>query len=334
MANRTISLKNAIFANNAAPELPPNPVANTAYRNASATTSDIGAGWPFFAKFASGLSNEVVYRISGVVNDMERGGIAAYSANTDYVVGGLCRGGTSNKIFKALQASGPNSGGAKDPDMNNPTYWSEFGSSGDVLSQNLADVGIYPNTKTGTSGDLNTYTTQGFYFLPSTLTLTNNPAGTTGGILVVYKSATNVVQQMFFDFGNIIYFRIYSTSWQAWGSFVTSSQLSDNSMVPNHAGRITLSVGTYVPQGTDFGPVYQAPSNGVIWGIFNRNGDGTTDIYIKINTIQYRFWSSLFYYNNSFGPSSFLVKKGDQISMYRTDNVDSLAQLYFIPSIS
>lgn len=119
---RDISLQGAVFAKDAATVIPPSPVVGTTYRDETLNVAEAGKGWPFKTIVDSAEFNEMLYRVSGVLNDVEKRGLLDWSSLTDYPVGGLTRGATNGVLYECIVANGPNSGGTQEPESN-PTHW-------------------------------------------------------------------------------------------------------------------------------------------------------------------------------------------------------------------
>ena len=127
--SRTVSLAGLIFGSSATviPPTPASPNVGTPYRNTNLNKTTAGNGWPFATVVDSADFNELMYRITTVLDAIEVQGILFWSAATDYVTGSIVRqtDGSTEKFFEALQASGPNSGGEQEPINNIGTYWKE-----------------------------------------------------------------------------------------------------------------------------------------------------------------------------------------------------------------
>lgn len=115
---RTVSLAGLIFGSSANTTIPASPNVGTPYRNTNLNKTTTGNGWPFATVVDSADFNELMYRITSVLDAIEVQGILFWTSATDYVEGSIVRRtvGTTEKFFEALQASGPNSGnGSQDP---------------------------------------------------------------------------------------------------------------------------------------------------------------------------------------------------------------------------
>ena len=157
MANRTVSLKGMVFGTSATTTIPTNPVAGVTYRDTAILQADVEKGWPFSEIIDSKNSNEILYRIAAVLNQVEKTGIPVWSALTDYPAGAFVVGGTDAVLYQSLLASGPNSGGTKDPDAGaNPTYWKILESLFNFTSLNFLSQGRL-NLPTATSVSFTPY---------------------------------------------------------------------------------------------------------------------------------------------------------------------------------
>lgn len=128
---RDVSLGGLIFAEDATPTqgAPVGPTIGTPYRNEELTQQVNSQGWPFSKIVNSADFNEIMYRVTSVLNAIEVQGILFWSDVTDYVTGSIVRrtSGSTEKFFEALQPSGPHSGGEQDP-ANSGTigvFWKE-----------------------------------------------------------------------------------------------------------------------------------------------------------------------------------------------------------------
>lgn len=127
---RDVSLGGLIFAEDATPTqgAPVGPTIGTPYRNEELTQQVNGQGWPFSKIVNSADFNEIMYRITSVLDAIEVQGILFWSDVTDYVAGSIVRrtSGSTEKFFEALQASGPSTT-PKDPAQlaNIGVYWKE-----------------------------------------------------------------------------------------------------------------------------------------------------------------------------------------------------------------
>lgn len=110
-----------MFASSARTTIPPTPTVGIPYRKPTLTASEASDGWPFSTVVDSANFNEVMYRVTTVLDFIEKNGGITWSSLTDYPVGALVRD-DSFTFYEALQASGPNNGGSKIPSAS-PTYW-------------------------------------------------------------------------------------------------------------------------------------------------------------------------------------------------------------------
>ena len=123
---RTVSLGGLIFGADANTTIPASPNVGVPYRNTSLSKLLAASGWPFATVVDSADFNELMYRITTVLDAIEVQGILFWSAATDYVTGSIVRqtDGLTEKFFEALQASGPSSQ-ARSPKDNIGTFWKE-----------------------------------------------------------------------------------------------------------------------------------------------------------------------------------------------------------------
>ena len=126
---RTVSLGGLIFGADANTTIPASPNVGVPYRNTNFSKLLAASGWPFATVVDSADFNELMYRITTVLDAIEVQGILFWSEATDYVEGSIVRrtSGTKEKFYEALTTSGPNSGGVRDPaDIGNiGNYWKE-----------------------------------------------------------------------------------------------------------------------------------------------------------------------------------------------------------------
>lgn len=139
---RTVSLGGLIFGADANTTIPASPNVGVPYRNTSLSKLLAASGWPFATVVDSADFNELMYRITTVLDAIEVQGILFWSAATDYVTGSIVRRtvGSTEKFYEALQASGPSSGTRDPADLANiGTYWKEAsiggGASGGYMVQ-------------------------------------------------------------------------------------------------------------------------------------------------------------------------------------------------------
>jgi hypothetical protein len=100
----------------------------------------------------------------------------------------------------------------------------------DVTGLQTALDGKVDETVPTVSGDLNTYTTTGFYFLPSGTGVTNHPNTAISFEILVISNGTNISQMAFSsNGGQLMYLRSTGnggTSWAAWMSFLLQNALT------------------------------------------------------------------------------------------------------------
>lgn len=141
MANTDRPLSPGIFAADAQTTVPANPVPGVSYRDPVNGLSTIGLGWPFQRLVNSAEFNEVMFRITSLLEAVNKTAGLAWSDQIDYQGPGVAQApsfvaSTDGHLYVALQPSGPNNGGARDPATGNSVYWSQFSGLADG-----ADVG-------------------------------------------------------------------------------------------------------------------------------------------------------------------------------------------------
>ena len=143
MANTDRPLSPGIFAADAQTNIPANPVPGVSYRDPVSGVSTIGLGWPFQRLVNSAEFNEVMYRITSLLDVVSHTSVLAWNEQVDYQAAGAAQtpsvvASTNGNLYVALQASGPNSGGPRDPAVGNSAYWSQF--SGLAAGADIGDV--------------------------------------------------------------------------------------------------------------------------------------------------------------------------------------------------
>lgn len=143
MANVDRPLSPGVFAADAQTTVPANPVPGVPYRDPVNGTSTIRQGWPFQRLVNSAEFNEVMYRVTALLDVVNKTAGLAWSEEVDYQGPGAAQApsfvaSTDGNLYVALQASGPNSGGPKDPATGNTAYWSQF--SGLAAGADVGDV--------------------------------------------------------------------------------------------------------------------------------------------------------------------------------------------------
>lgn len=129
-AERTISMPTA-WAEDAQITIPSPPFANTPYRDTGLSAAQIAAGQGYATLLDSSEYNEFLYRVSSMLQLLEQNGILPWSQKTDYLTGAWVMG-TDSIVYKAVQPSGPNTGGFKAPP--DTDYWENAASvSNDLI---------------------------------------------------------------------------------------------------------------------------------------------------------------------------------------------------------
>ncbi len=143
MANTDRPLSPGIFAADAQTTVPANPVPGVSYRDPVNGLTTIGLGWPFQRLVNSAEFNEVMFRITSLLDTVCRTSVLAWNEQVDYQAAGAAQtpsvvASTDGHLYVALQPSGPNNGGARDPATGNSAYWSQF--SGLAAGADVGDV--------------------------------------------------------------------------------------------------------------------------------------------------------------------------------------------------
>lgn len=124
MANRVVTI-DTIWADGAA-DVPVTPVEGTTYRNSIVSQADIEEALPFATRGESSRVNEILYRISAMMQQIEQYGILPWCEDTVYKSGAICVG-SDNEFYRSLSAST-----AEDP-VSSPTVWTyAFSRIGDI----------------------------------------------------------------------------------------------------------------------------------------------------------------------------------------------------------
>lgn len=126
--SRTISMKGAVHGSTAVTTIPATPVAGVAYRNTALAAAVINPGLAYSTIVDSAALNEILFRMAGLMDLVERGGILEWSPLTNYAISSITKG-SDGLAYQALLASGPDEGaGVKDCAAGaNPTFWQSFG---------------------------------------------------------------------------------------------------------------------------------------------------------------------------------------------------------------
>jgi microcystin-dependent protein len=143
MASVDRPLSPGVFAAAAQTTIPANPVPGVSYRDPVNGTSAIEQGWPFQRLVNSAEFNEVMYRITALLELVSTTSVLAWNEKIDYQGPGAAQtpsvvASTDGHLYVALQASGPNSGGPRDPATGNTAFWGQF--SGLAAGADVGDV--------------------------------------------------------------------------------------------------------------------------------------------------------------------------------------------------
>ncbi|MPW31989.1 hypothetical protein F9L16_23875 [Agarivorans sp. B2Z047] len=124
MANVRDDKNPGIFAENAQTSIPVPPTPGTPYRDPVNGLDDIANGWRYEQRVLSQEFNEILFRLTTLTELIDRTGVLGWSDKVNYDQGYALVFGSNNLLYKALQDSGPDFGGGKDPTAN-PTYWKQ-----------------------------------------------------------------------------------------------------------------------------------------------------------------------------------------------------------------
>lgn len=125
------------FAEDASTVIPPTPIAGVSYRDPAAGPASSPDGWPYGERVNSAEWNQLVYQWSSMLSIMDKKGVLGWTDLVDYTEASIVFG-SDGVLYKWLQASGPNNGGAKDP-ASNPVFW---GSLSALLSTAVSGGGL------------------------------------------------------------------------------------------------------------------------------------------------------------------------------------------------
>lgn len=187
---RNVSLNGLVFASSANTNIPIVPIAGASYRNTSITDEEVKNGWGFSSIVDSKNVNEVFYRITSLLNEIEQTGFLVWSDLTDYPIGAIARYEGDGVFYEAIAASGPDNGGAKQPNTQT-AYWKVADLSGGASSA-FPDV-IF--TSTNTNAVINK-----IYYCDGAMTL-NLPSSPANMDSLIIASGANV------DFSHVVAIR-------------------------------------------------------------------------------------------------------------------------------
>ena len=100
------------WAKGAQTNIPNPPVPGVAYRNVNLSVADIENGQHYDKVYDSARYNQIDYCTTGLIQGLEQYGILPWSSLTNYPEHAFCLG-MDGELYQALQASGPESGGAQ-----------------------------------------------------------------------------------------------------------------------------------------------------------------------------------------------------------------------------
>lgn len=125
------------WAKGAQTNIPNPPVPGVAYRNVNLSVADIENGQHYDKVYDSARYNQIDYCTTGLIQALEQYGVLPWSSLTNYPEHAFCLG-MDGLLYQALQASGPNSGGAQQ--TSDRSYWKLALAGNDESSNPL----IYP----------------------------------------------------------------------------------------------------------------------------------------------------------------------------------------------
>jgi hypothetical protein len=307
---RAISLKGQGFAADALTTIPTPPVAGVPYRDTAVLDAIIRQGWPFSTIVDSAAFNEAMYRISGLVNLLEIGGLLEWSALTDYIASPASYvKGADGIIYKALLASGPNSGGTKDCNAGaNPTYWTPLVGNGSAIE--ITD-------------DLNNHIAPGDYVinvLNSTVPK-HSPNPGYSAYMKIFRQSGISAKQIWYDYAlgvaGQIFERDYSDAngWTAWTSNTAGIGF------PDWGSPTSLSSGT----------TYTAAVSGWVFIEPTKTGDGVVKCYMTINGSTVHI-ATPGQYNDNTHPVAYIPIKVGDVYTYTTPSGVTTESYKFYPN--
>ena len=305
--SRNVSLLNSVFASDAETVVPISPAVGIPYRNPNLTSGKAGQGWPFSTVVDSADFNELMFRVTGLMDFVEKTGGIIWSPLTDYPVGAFVR--DEQLIFwEATKASGPNNGGSQNPYIGSQ-YW-KVAEIGRVQDTNSIALSIVNQVLTAT---LRLAASSGLSVGPDGVRVALNPSLTNalkivnGGLLVETVSGEDIrymqQQTVFFDGTGVV----CCGDWNI-GEWEDSNEWP---LIWDHGD---LSIGKTVgfPDWTKAELVKQlpvtAPKAGFFY-VFNNSDSGQIFIIINDHIVIKDF-------DNQYGVSNtnYMVSKGDVLT--------------------
>jgi hypothetical protein len=111
------------WANGAETTIPPIPISGQTYRNAALIKSLIELGQQYDNVADSAIWNQILYLVSGIAGDAETYGWPRWSPLTNYIGGASFCIGTNGTPYRAIQDSGPGTGGGQQDPTSTTGYW-------------------------------------------------------------------------------------------------------------------------------------------------------------------------------------------------------------------
>ena len=304
--SRNVSLLNSVFASDAETVVPISPAVGIPYRNPNLTSGKAGQGWPFSTVVDSADFNELMFRVTSLMDFVEKTGGIIWSPLTDYPVGAFVR--DEQLIFwEATRASGPNNGGSQNPYIGSQ-YW-KVAEIGRVQDTNSIALSIVNQVLTAT---LRLAASSGLSVGPDGVRVALNPSLTNaikivnGGLLVETVSGEDIrymqQQTVFFDGTGVV----CCGDWNI-GEWEDSNEWP---LIWDHGD---LSIGKTVgfPDWTKAEFVKQLPVTAPKAGFFYIINDTGDRLFIVINDcVVLRIWDN----SNSMSSTNCMVSKGDVLT--------------------
>lgn len=121
MANRSVKIP-GIWANGGTTTIPPSPIPNTTYRDATITSTDSDEGFPYAKIVDSATFNQYMWLLSTLISQIEAQGVLSWEPTQQYLVAnGSVVLGSDGKLYLSIADSLNN-----DPTAS-PTKWQLFG---------------------------------------------------------------------------------------------------------------------------------------------------------------------------------------------------------------
>lgn len=119
--NRNMKMP-GVWAKDALTTIPQPPVSGIAYRNDSLTEAEVNEGQKYGSIGDSAVWNQELWAATTLLKELESQGILSWSPLVDYSVSAMVMG-SNDKLYSALQASGPSTAPQDPVNDSTQTYW-------------------------------------------------------------------------------------------------------------------------------------------------------------------------------------------------------------------